>query len=88
MLSNEYALTKVVGKITQEDGSCMPVTFVRGKSIGKGAESECFEFLCEENKLVFACKVIQKRGIFCTFTSEREKQKIVGEVIIHKSLNH
>ena len=58
--------------------------YIKGKLLGKGGFAKCYELICKENSKVFAAKMISRSSI----TTERQRQKLLTEIKIHKSLHH
>ena len=58
--------------------------YIKGRFLGKGGFAKCYEITCEENNRVFAAKILCRSS----FTTERQKQKLITEIKIHKSLHH
>ncbi len=52
--------------------------------MGRGGFARCYEFTCLDNNKIFAAKVINKQNL----TSTRQKQKLITEIKIHKSVHH
>ena len=58
--------------------------YTKGKLLGRGGFAYCYEFVCQDNNKVFAAKVINKENL----QQPRQKQKLLIEIKIHKSLHH
>ena len=58
--------------------------YKKGKLLGRGGFARCYEFICQDNKKLFAAKAISKLNI----QRERDKKKLIQEIKIHKSLHH
>ena len=58
--------------------------YIKGKLLGKGGFAKCYELICKENNKVFAAKMISRSSI----STERQRQKLLSEIKIHKSLHH
>ena len=84
MDSQPTTVTLVEEKFKLEDGSIGSRYYHKGKFLGKGGFAKCYEFVSEETKTVFACKLIQKASL----TKSRAKQKLMSEIRIHKSIKH
>ena len=57
---------------------------MKGKLLGKGGFAKCYEFTNLETKKLSACKLVPKN----TLTKNRNRQKLISEIKIHKSLRH
>ena len=71
-------------KIIKVTGDVQIRKYYKGRLLGKGGFAKCYEFICAENKKVFAGKVIAKSSL----VKSRAKQKLISEIKIHKSLHH
>ena len=71
-------------KIMKVTGDFQIRKYYKGRLLGKGGFAKCYEFVCAENKKVFAAKVIAKSSL----VKSRAKQKLISEIKIHKSLHH
>ena len=58
--------------------------YMKGRFLGKGGFAKCYELICKDNNKIFAAKIIAKSSI----KSERQKQKLITEIKIHKSCHH
>jgi len=58
MDSQPSTVTVVEEKFKLEDGSIGSRFYHKGKFLGKGGFAKCYEFISEETKSVFACKLI------------------------------
>ena len=58
--------------------------YTKGKLLGRGGFAHCYEFTCQDNNKIFAAKVINKENL----SQPRQKQKLLIEIKIHKSLHH
>ena len=56
----------------------------KGRFLGKGGFAKCYEIICQDNNKVFAAKMIPRSNI----TTSRQRQKLLTEIKIHKSLHH
>ncbi|CAK9300098.1 unnamed protein product [Gordionus sp. m RMFG-2023] len=54
-----------------------------GKFLGRGGFAKCYEIIDDENN-IFACKIVPKQLL----TKKHQKEKMVQEIAIHKSLRH
>ena len=52
--------------------------------MGKGGFAKCYKLICKDNNKTFAAKMIQKSNL----KTERQKQKLLSEIRIHKSCHH
>ncbi|MCQ2820515.1 MAG: protein kinase [archaeon] len=73
----EENIIKVTGDIQKRK-------YYKGRLLGKGGFAKCYEFICAENKKIFAAKVVAKSSL----VKSRAKQKLISEIKIHKSLHH
>ena len=55
-----------------------------GRFLGKGGFAKCYELICQDNNRIFAAKMIAKNSL----KTERQKQKLVTEIRIHKSCHN
>ena len=58
--------------------------YIKGKLLGRGGFAYCYEYKCVDNNKIFAIKVINKDNI----KLPRQRQKLMSEIKIHKSLHH
>ena len=58
--------------------------YIKGRFLGKGGFAKCYELICKDNNKIFAAKMIQKSSL----KTERQRQKLVTEIKIHKSCHH
>ena len=58
MDSSSQAVTIVEEKIKLPNGDPGVRTYQKGKFLGKGGFAKCYEFLNEETKYLYACKLI------------------------------
>lgn len=73
----EENIIKVTGDVQKRK-------YYKGRLLGKGGFAKCYEFVCAENKKIFAAKVVAKSSL----VKSRAKQKLISEIKIHKSLHH
>ena len=71
-------------KIIKETGDIQIIKYIKGKFLGKGITSKCYEFTCLENKKIFAAKIIQKSDL----VEPKAKQRLINEIKIQKSIHH
>ena len=71
-------------KIIKSTGEFIIRKYYKGRLLGKGGFSKCYEFTCLENKKIFAGKVVDKYRL----VKPRQKQKLISEIKIHKALHH
>ena len=55
-----------------------------GRLLGKGYNSKCYIFINLENNQIFAGKIISKYSLI----KSKDKQKLINNIKIHKSLHH
>ena len=79
--SNSAVVKEKIIKVT---GDVHIRKYYKGRILGKGTLSKCYELTDAENKKIFAAKVIQKSAL----VKSRAKQKLISEIKIHKSCNH
>ena len=77
-------LAVVLENIIKVTGDVQKRKYYKGRLLGKGGFAKCYEFICAENKKVFAAKVVAKSSL----VKSRAKQKLISEIKIHKSLHH
>lgn len=58
--------------------------YIRGKFLGKGAYSTCYELINMDTRLVAAAKIMAKINLI----KSRAKAKLWGEIKIHRALHH
>ena len=58
--------------------------YTKGRFLGKGGFAKCYELICQDNNKIFAAKMLPLSDI----KTERQKQKLLTEIKIHKSLHH
>lgn len=80
----ELTRTEIEEKIGSSQSEIKIRKYKRGKLLGRGGFARCYEFTCLDNNKVFAAKVINKQNL----TSSRQKQKLITEIKIHKSVHH
>lgn len=71
-------------KMVKVTGDVQTRKYYKGRLLGKGGFAKCYEFVCAENKRIFAAKVVAKSSL----VKSRAKQKLISEIKIHKSLHH
>ena len=80
----ELTRTEIEEKISSSQSEVKIRKYKRGKLLGRGGFARCYEFTCLDNNKVFAAKVINKQNLL----SSRQKQKLITEIKIHKSVHH
>ena len=58
--------------------------YLKGRFLGKGGFAKCYELICKDNNKTFAAKMIQKNSL----KTERQRQKLITEIKIHKSCHN
>ena len=58
--------------------------YKKGRFLGKGGFAKCYELICKDNNKIFAAKMLQKSNL----KTERQRQKLITEIKIHKSCHH
>ena len=58
--------------------------YIKGRFLGKGGFAKCYELICKDNNKIFAAKMLQKNSL----KTERQRQKLITEIKIHKSCHH
>ena len=58
--------------------------YYKGRFLGKGDFSKCYELTCSENKKKFAAKFIPKNDL----RKSSAKMNLINEIKIHKSCHH
>ena len=58
--------------------------YAKGRFLGKGGFAKCYELICQDNNKIFAAKMLPISDI----KNERQRQKLITEIKIHKSLHH
>lgn len=71
-------------KIIKPNGDELIKKYKKGKFLGKGGFAKCYEFVCLNNKKLYAVKVVSKANL----NKSSAKQKLKSEIKIHKSLFH
>ena len=80
----ELTRTEIEEKISSSQSEIKIRKYKRGKLLGRGGFARCYEFTCLDNNKVFAAKVINKQNL----ATSRQKQKLITEIKIHKSVHH
>ena len=80
----ELLKTEIEEKINDASSEKKIRKYNRGKLLGRGGFARCYEFICQDNNKVFAAKVINKQNL----ETKRQKDKLLLEIKIHKSLHH
>lgn len=68
----------------KSNGENLIRTYTRGRLLGKGGFASVFEFICQETKQSYACKIINKTCL----QKPRARQKLLFEIKIHRSMHH
>ena len=71
-------------KIKGQNNQTKNRQYIRGRFLGKGGFAKCYKLICKDNNKTFAAKMIQKSNL----KTERQKQKLLSEIRIHKSCHH
>ena len=58
--------------------------YTKGRFLGKGGFAKCYELICQDNNKIFAAKMLPLSDI----KTDRQRQKLLTEIKIHKSLHH
>ena len=58
--------------------------YTKGRFLGKGGFARCYELICQDNSKTFAAKMLPLSDI----KNDRQRQKLLTEIKIHKSLHH
>uniref|UniRef100_A0A1B6FL54 polo kinase n=3 Tax=Cuerna arida TaxID=1464854 RepID=A0A1B6FL54_9HEMI len=58
--------------------------YIKGRFFGKGGFAKCYEITDESNSRVYAGKIVSKKML----AKNNQKEKMVQEIQIHKSLSH
>ena len=80
----ELLKTVIEEKINDANSEKKIRKYKKGKLLGRGGFARCYEFICQDNNKVFAAKVINKQNL----ETKRQKDKLLLEIKIHKSLHH
>jgi len=80
----ELTKTEIEEKISSSQSEIKIRKYKRGKLLGRGGFARCYEFTCLDNNKIFAAKVINKQNL----QTSRQKQKLITEIKIHKSVHH
>ena len=81
---NELSIQEIEEKIKTLNKEEKIRKYTKGKLLGRGGFAYCYEFVCQDNNKHFAAKVINKENL----KQPRQKQKLLIEIKIHKSLHH
>lgn len=65
-------------------GDCTLRKYSKGKLLGKGGFARCYEFTSLDTRKVMAAKIVPKASLM----KARQKQKLMNEIRIHKSIQH
>lgn len=71
-------------KIVKSSGEVSTKRYSKGRFLGKGGFARVYEFTSLETKHVSAAKIVPKAAL----TKARQKQKLMSEIKIHRSLHH
>ena len=71
-------------KISSKNNEIKIRQYLKGRFLGKGGFAKCYELICKDNNKTFAAKMIQKNSL----KTERQHQKLITEIKIHKSCHH
>lgn len=71
-------------KVIKVNGEVAVRRYNKGRFLGKGGFARCYEFTSCETKRISAAKVVPKASL----TKSRQKQKLMSEIKIHRSLHH
>ena len=71
-------------KISSKNNETKIRQYLRGRFLGKGGFAKCYELICKDNNKIFAAKMIQKSSL----KTDRQRQKLITEIKIHKSCHH
>ena len=71
-------------KVIKVNGEVAVRRYNKGRFLGKGGFARCYEFTSLETRKISAAKVVPKASL----TKSRQKQKLMSEIKIHRSLHH
>jgi polo-like kinase 1 len=71
-------------KVVKVNGEVAMRRYNKGRFLGKGGFARCYEFTNLETRAISAAKVVSKASL----TKSRQKQKLMSEIKIHRSLHH
>ena len=71
-------------KVIKVNGEVAVRHYNKGRFLGKGGFARCYEFTTLDNRKISAAKVVPKASL----TKSRQKQKLMSEIKIHRSLRH
>ena len=71
-------------KVIKVNGEVAIRRYNKGRFLGKGGFARCYEFTSLDSKKITAAKVVPKASL----TKSRQKQKLMSEIKIHRSLHH
>ena len=71
-------------KVIKANGEVAIRRYNKGRFLGKGGFARCYEFTTVDTKKISAAKVVPKASL----TKSRQKQKLMSEIKIHRSLHH
>ena len=71
-------------KVIKVNGEVAVRRYNKGRFLGKGGFARCYEFTSLETRRISAAKVVPKASL----TKSRQKQKLMSEIKIHRSLHH
>jgi len=80
----ESEVTIIEEKIVKSSGEVSTRRYNKGRFLGKGGFARVYEFTSLETKHVSAAKIVPKAAL----TKARQKQKLMSEIKIHRSLHH
>jgi polo-like kinase 1 len=70
--------------IIKSNGEKTMRKYTKGKLLGKGSETECYEFINLETKKLFACKLFPRANL----KKGKAKQRLKSEIRIQSRLSH
>ena len=79
-----YTITEDLPKKSTKDNNQNVRKYTKGRFLGKGGFAKCYELICQDNNKTFAAKMLPLSDI----KTERQRQKLLTEIKIHKSLHH
>lgn len=62
----------------------LPKSYIKGDFLGSGGFATVYEFTNTDTKIMYAGKLIEKKSV----QKNRNRQKLISEIKIHKSLSH
>ena len=80
-INGDYIVEKKYDSI---EGKVETIIYKKGRYLGSGGFSKCYEYICEENNKNYAIKIINKSIL----NNEKSRKMILKEIKINQLLNN